>query len=374
MSTLQADAARPNARHGHKPNGLASEAQCPYCGQPITRKEFREIQARIEAEEKARLAKLEKALAEKAQAEIHKAKLQAAEIAEKQIEKVKHDALVAVAETRRPAQLDRNTITKQMKEAVKQAKGEALATMPTKIAEAVAATKLEHAAEKLKLETALGDMQRRLQAKTAHALGEPAEVDLFAALETAFPDDSVSRVLKGQPGPDVVMEVIHSGASVGKIILDSKNHARWSNRFTSKLRADQLAEGADYAILSTNVFPAGVRELHIQDNVIVASPQRVVVLTHLLRRQIVENHRLRLTAAARDEKAERLLAYIVSPTCTDLLDRIAMVTADLAELDRTETAAHQKVWAKRADFIRAVADIHREFSGAVSTIIAGGAE
>src|SRR5213079_2880233 len=98
---------------------------------------------------------------------------------------------------------------------------------------------------------------------TAFQLGEPAERDLFAALETAFPDDRLWRVVKGQPGPDVVVEVIHNGEPVGKIILDSKNHARWSNKFTAKLRADQLAEGADFAILSASVFPAGAQQLHI---------------------------------------------------------------------------------------------------------------
>jgi hypothetical protein len=343
--------------NGHLPHRriAAVEATCPTCKQPITTA----IQARIAAEEKARQERLA--------AELHAAKIKLAEAAQKEIEKVKKDALAAVAETRRQAQLDQKTIRKQATDA-------ALATISTKVIEAVNAEKLRHTAEKLALEQQLADMQRKLQAKTAHQLGEPAEVDLFDALEMAFPDDDVSRVVKGQPGPDVIVEVIHGGAAIGKIVLDSKNHARWSNKFTSKLRSDQLAEVADFGILSTNVFPAGARELHIQDNVIVASPQRVVVLVHLLRRQIVENHRLRLTAAARDEKAERLLAYITSAPCTDLMDRIVKVSADLANLDRTETAAHQKVWAKRGDFIRAVADIHREFSDAVSAIIAGEGE
>jgi hypothetical protein len=262
-----------------------------------------------------------------------------------------------------------------MKEAVKQAKEAAIATMPARIAEAVVATKLEHAAEKLKLETALADMQRRLQAKTAHALGEPSEVNLFEAIQTAFPEDRVWRVAKGQKGADVVMEIAsgNGGEPAGKIVFDSKNYSprRWSNALTKKLRSDQLADGASFGILVSTVFPAGAHELHIQDGVIVASPQRVIVLTHLLRRQIVENHRLKLTTAARDEKAEKLLAYIVSPTCTDLLDRIVSLSADMADLDRVETAAHQKTWTKRADMILSLQTIHHEISATVSGIIAG---
>lgn len=359
MTSIDSVNSRRNGHDPHRGIGIG-EAQCPYCGQPISRKEFKEIQGRIQAEERARTADAEKALQAKFAAE--KAKTEAQAKAE--IEKANKDATKA-AEVKIKA-------LKSSQDAVIAARLEAQRVrLETKTAEAIVAERTKMFAEKAGLEQQLADMQRKLQAKTAHQLGEQPEIDLFAALETAFPDDRVWRVVKGQPGPDVVMEVIHGGEPVGKIILDSKNHARWSNKFTAKLRADQLAESADFAILSTSVFPAGARELHIQDSVIVASPQRVVVLTHLLRRQIIENCRLKLTTAGRDEKAEKLLAYIVSPTCTDLLDRIVEVTTDLTDLDRAETTAHQKVWTKRAEFIRAVQNIHHEFSTAVSNIITG---
>jgi uncharacterized Zn finger protein (UPF0148 family) len=88
--TIETITTRP-AGHTHKPTGGVDETSCPYCGQPISRKEFREIQARIEGEERARIAKVEQALKdrfgrEKAQAE---AKMKA------EIEKAKKDATKA---------------------------------------------------------------------------------------------------------------------------------------------------------------------------------------------------------------------------------------------------------------------------------------
>ena len=59
--TLQPTVERRSNKHGHRPNGLGTEV-CPYCGQPISRKEFKEIRARIEAEERARFAEVEKTL------------------------------------------------------------------------------------------------------------------------------------------------------------------------------------------------------------------------------------------------------------------------------------------------------------------------
>jgi hypothetical protein len=106
--TVDTTTHRPNGHDTHRNIGVA-EAQCPYCGQPISRKEFREIQARIEGEERARIADVEKALkdrfaAEKAKAEaekaaeIEKAKRQAARVAEQQIRALKASQEVAVSQ------------------------------------------------------------------------------------------------------------------------------------------------------------------------------------------------------------------------------------------------------------------------------------
>jgi hypothetical protein len=357
--TIETRVHRPNGHDTHRSIGPV-EAQCPYCGQPVSRKEFDEIRARIETEDKARLCKLETSLKD----QFVREQQQAAVKAKAEIAKAKKDAATAAATQVQVIRAGQEAAIAQRVQAAREAS-------ERKLAETVSAEKVKAFEEKTKLTTQLADMQRRLEQKSAFAIGEPAEVDLFDSLQAAFPDDRISRVVKGQKGPDVIVEIVHQGDVVGKISLDSKAHARWSNRFTAKLRADQLAEGADFAILSTSVFPAGAQQLHIQDNVIVATPARVPVLVHLLRRQIVDSHRLKLTNAARDEKAEKLLAYVVSPGCSDLLDKIAKLTADMASLDATETAAHQKTWTRRGDLIRGVQAVHNEFSTAVSAIIGG---
>jgi hypothetical protein len=66
---------------------------------------------------------------------------------------------------------------------------------------------------RMKLEEQLGDMQRKLQEKTAHEHGEGAELDLHDVLKTAFPDDRVRRVPKGTLGADVIHEVVEGGRS-----------------------------------------------------------------------------------------------------------------------------------------------------------------
>src|SRR6266446_419150 len=137
MATLETVHDSAVAQDIHEADLHADASQCPYCGQPISRKQYREIRERIEGQERARIAKVEQTLKDRFAREKER------------------------AET-----------------------------------EAVNAEKVKLFAEKLKLEEKLQEMQRALQKRSAAELGEEGEVDLFEALKTAFPGDRISRVAK----------------------------------------------------------------------------------------------------------------------------------------------------------------------------------
>ena len=86
----------------------ADAAQCPYCGAPLSRKEFEEIRGRIEAEERARAAKVEQALKDrfarerqqaevKAKVAVEQAKKEAVQLAERQIKTLKANQEAVIA-------------------------------------------------------------------------------------------------------------------------------------------------------------------------------------------------------------------------------------------------------------------------------------
>lgn len=331
--------------HDHGHDGESVET-CPLCGSALTHSRYRAAMARLERVEKERMAEQEAALK--------------ARFAEQQ------RAAVAKAAAETAAQVEK---------ARKEASKAATAALAPKVAEAVAqAVQIERTkvyGEKLALEQQLEDMKRKLQRKTAHDIGEPAEVDLHAMLVAACPEDRVSRVAKGVRGPDVIVEVIYQGDVAGRIILDSKDHLRWSNRFTQKLREDQIAASADFAILSSNVMPAGKQHIHVQDNVIVASPARVPVIVELLRRLVIQNHVLKLSIEARNEKADAIYDFITSAACADLFERVGKLTSEMEAIDRAEMAGHEKVWSRRADLNRAIRSAYEEFAGTVQRIIGG---
>lgn len=329
--------------NGHDHDGGSVET-CPLCGAALTGARYKAAMARLERVEKERMAAQEAALK--------------AQFAEQQRQTAAKVATQTAAE-----------VEKARKEASKAATTALAPKVAEAVAQAVQAERTKVYGEKLALQQQLEEMKRKLERKSAHDIGEPAEVDLHAALVAACPEDRVSRVGKGVRGPDVIIEVVYHGIVAGKIILDSKDHLRWSNRFTQKLRDDQIAASADFAILSSNVMPTGRQHIHVQDNVIVASPARVPVIVELLRRLVIQNHVLKLSIEARSEKADAIFDFITSAACSDLFERVGKLTNEMEAIDRAETAVHEKVWSKRADLNRAIRSAYEEFAGTVSRII-----
>src|SRR6516162_9300084 len=189
------------------------ETQCPYCGQPISRKQYREIRAQIEAQETARIAKVEQTLKDRFAEQV-------------KLLKASQDTSI-----KRRLEAQRQTLEK--------AKAEAVATERTKAY-----------AERMRLDTQLQDLQRKLQRKTANELGEEGEVDVFEALRREFPDDNITRVAKGVLGADIIHRIVHNGTAIGTVVVDSKNTSRFDKRYVTKLRADQHREQAGQAIIS----------------------------------------------------------------------------------------------------------------------------
>jgi hypothetical protein len=251
----------------------ADEATCPYRGAPLSRKEFEEIRGRIENEERARIAEVEQGLKDRFARERQRAEAKA-KVA---IEQAKKEG-AKFAEQQVAAHL------KIQREASEK-----------KLAEAVNTERAKHFGEKLKLEEQLQEMQRRLQKKTANELDDEGELDLFEELRCEFPHDQIERVKKGKEGGDILHRVVgQSGQICGKIIYDVKNTSRFMTKYLTKLRADQLREEADHAVLSTQAFPAGTQQLAVSDGVVNVHPARAIAVANLLRRQIVQVDSLRL--------------------------------------------------------------------------------
>jgi hypothetical protein len=293
-----------------------------------------------------------------------RAQEEAAEKATAEVAKVKKDALVAVAEVRKQAQLDRNAIEKQAKEA-------ALLTLPTKVAEAVNAEKLRHIAEKLKLTEQLEDMKRKLEKRTPQDLGDEGEIQVFEMLQQTFTDDELTRVAKGVAGADIEHRIVHNGVVVGSLVYDHKNTKIFQGKWLPKLRQDQIAARADHAVLVTTAFKSGYQHLIFAEGLLVVSPARVVEVAKWLRAQVIRNHSLRLSAEAKDAKAQKLYAFMCSDRVSDRWDRMAQTVARMRNALRTERLSHEKAWSDRGTQLDLIQQIRDSFVEDLDAIFEG---
>lgn len=360
--------------------------RCPWCDQPIPHEKFEEISGRIATKERERALEAERILKE--QVAVEKMQLeakmkseleQARKDGEALINKVRQEALAKEAavreEGRKAAELamaEKIAQAEQAKQAAELQLKEQRDIMEKARIDAVNAEKAKHFEEKLKLEEKLQQVQRQLQQKTAEELGEGAEVDLFEALKSEFENDQITRVAKGAAGADIVHRIIYNSRVSGCIVYDSKNRNAWRNDYVTKLRQDQLSEKADHAILSTHVFPAGVRQFHVQDGIIIANPARVIAVVQMLRKHVIQTHGLRLSNEARQQKTDRLYEFITSDRCKQLLDQIETLTEDILDIDVKETVAHKTIWKHRGELLRSIQRVHGNFIAEVEGIIGTG--
>ncbi len=378
--------------------GSADAELCPWCGQPIPHERFDEIRERIGAHERERFAELEGVLADRfeqekaeiaaaAKADLERVQAEAATAQEKAVLEAQQRTAAAIEEAKKAAearatlqileaQTARETAEQQLAAALEdeQTRGDERLRQQREILEqakeeAVNAEKSKQFVERQKLEDRLQQLQRQVQGQTSAELGEGAEVNLYEALRERFPHDDIRRVGQGKEGADIIHRVLEERQECGVIVYDSKNRTAWRTDYVAKLRRDQLALPADHAILASRVFPAGKRQLDVQDDVIILNPARAVVVVELLRRHLVQVHSLRLSAEARTEKMAAVYDFITSDRFSQLLSQIDIQAEKLLDLDVKEQKDHATTWRRRGQLIRSVQRAQSDLGSDIDRIV-----
>jgi len=212
-------------------------------------------------------------------------------------------------------------------------------------------------------------MEQQLQRKTANELGDGGEIDVFEALRDAFQGDKISRIKKGQPGADILHEVMYKGEVCGRIVTDSKVRQGWQNAYVAKLRSDKVEAKAEHAILATTVFPAGKKNVCIESDVIVASPGLVVHITGLLRQAMITMHVKGLSMRERSNKMSQLYNLITSESYRKKFAEAERLAQDVLDLDVQEKKDHDLVWRKRGTMATRIKGVLRDIEADVAAVI-----
>src|SRR5215475_14958814 len=361
--------------------------RCPWCGTPLTRSKFIEIEGRIREEEQKRSQEAEARLRENFQrqltAEKQVAEKRAAEAAAKQVaemtaerdeanKKIK-EATAREVLLRKELEAEANQKAKRMMEQAQRKHQQELEKQRRILEKSNNQTLLKERAENNRIREAqqkkLKELEQQLQRKTSNDIGEGAEVEVFDALRDAFQDDLIKRIPKVDGGADIMHQVSYKGEVCGRIVYDSKNRQGWQWSYVNKLREDQVEAKAEHAILPSSVFPSGKKELFIKSGVIVVNPARLAEVVRLVRDAMIRIHILGLSMKERADKMAQIYKYITSEIHIRRLREIGQLKDDILEIDVQEKKAHDNTWKKRGSLLVQLGNVLREHETEINAIL-----
>ena len=172
-----------------------------------------------------------------------------------------------------------------------------------------------------------------------------------------------------------VLQTVHtpSGIKAGVISHESKDVKHFKNEFIVKLKKDVRDNGHDIGVISTTVFPTGVKgPIAFHDGVWICEPGMVVPLVTALRVQLIGIHQVKALMANKGDKATNIYDYLISPQfaqqITSILETHVQMTSDL----ESEKRLLMKNWRKREVGLGLVRDSVVNVIGTIQAMVGNG--
>lgn len=192
------------------------------------------------------------------------------------------------------------------------------------------------------------EMKRKSEQGSMQLQGEVQELALEELLANSFPFDQIQEVGKGQRGADCVQIVRNEfGKESGKIIFESKRTKSFSQEWIDKLKADQRTEGAEIAVLVTQVLPKEMDQFGVHKGVWICNFTEVKSLIQALRDGLIKVNQALASQENKGDKMSMLYQFLTGPEFKGQIEAIVEgFTSMKTALDK-EKRAMQKIWKER---------------------------
>jgi hypothetical protein len=171
------------------------------------------------------------------------------------------------------------------------------------------------------------------------------EGKLLARLRREFRDDFIER--KGKLVGDIVHTIRYEGKDAGKISYECKRTPTISAKHVQQAYEAKQACHADFVILVTTGKRKRFSGLMEMNGGLVVAPLGVIPLATLLRANLIEMLRAKITTEQRAKIAQRLLKYITSPQLRNPIEEVIQLSTQLQSMVKDEYHDHVEVWKKR---------------------------
>jgi len=224
------------------------------------------------------------------------------------------------------------------------------------------------------LRKSLEDAKRKAEQGSMQTQGEVLELDLEDTLRNIFRYDEIEPVPKGVAGADVIQTVKDKLLQpCGKILWESKSTKSWSKGWIQKLKDDQIAVGAEMAIILTEAMPPDVENFDTIDNVWVTKKSLAIPLATVLRETLINLTYARNSAEGMTEKMQVLYQYIVGPEFKQKMEAIIDTFTNMNDQLTREKRAMTKIWKEREKQIERVvgntSGMYGDFKGLIGSAL-----
>lgn len=192
------------------------------------------------------------------------------------------------------------------------------------------------------------EMKRRSEQGSQQRQGEVQEIVLEEILKEHFPFDEIGEVGKGVEGADCIQKVRNRhGLECGSIIFESKRTKTFQAGWIDKLKTDMRSQGADVAILVTQVYPKDFTCFGERDGIWICSFGEVLALTTALRQTIIRVAETTKAEENKGEKMQMLYGYLTGNEFRAQIETIVEGFLSLKTSITKERIQMEKIWKER---------------------------
>jgi hypothetical protein len=196
-------------------------------------------------------------------------------------------------------------------------------------------------------------LKKQISQSQAELKGEVGEIDLFAKLTEAFPEDQFRRQIRGKSSGDIIQQIRTASGKIDMpIVYDNKNAESITSTDIIKAKKYQQVHGTRYIIIVSTKLPkrdVNSGYLGERDGIHLVHPAILVPFVKLLRAAIIETSLLSKSEKDRESKEAILYEYIRSQDFTSRLEHIGKIREKVWNLQDKEEKDHQKMWKERKE-------------------------
>lgn len=192
------------------------------------------------------------------------------------------------------------------------------------------------------------EMKRKAEQGSTQLQGEVQELILEDMLRSTFPFDQVTEVGKGVRGADCIQTVRNAqGVECGRIIFESKRTKEFGGDWIEKLKTDMRSQGADVAILVTQVLPRDMDRFGEKNGVWICNFSEVKAVVHMLRDGIIKVSTALRSQENKGDKMHLLYNYLTSSEFAEQWKAIREGFMSMRLSIQKERDAMEKIWKAR---------------------------